>query len=996
MRFTSWMVRLVVGLSFCVTVSCLGQTPIISFNETDGSLQLAGGDGPPDIVVAGEDWAGVIRAAKDLALDFGRVSGANGTATIVNTTSSNGTLSVSATGGSMILAGTMGKSFIIDNMISSGKINASEIDGKWESFQTQVVDQPLPGVSRALVIVGSDKRGTIYGLYDVSEQIGVSPWYWWADVVAVKHSDIHALNMTKTQGPPSVKYRGIFINDEAPALTNWINANYPPSPYGPGFNSAFYSTIFELLLRMRANYFWPAQWNSMFNADDPQSQPLADEYGIVMGTSHTEPMVRATKEWNVFGKGEWNWNTNNASIIPFFREGAQRAKPYESVFTVGMRGSGDTALSPTIDLPQLENITATQRDILTDVFDTTDLSTIPQMWCLYKEVEGYYEEGLRVPEDVTLLWTDDNFGNVRRLPLSNETSRSGGAGIYFHVDYVGEPRNYKWINTISLQKNWEQLHLTYEYQAQQIWILNVGDLKPVEIPINHFLDLAYDMPSWGPESTMDWLQMWATREFGESMANDIATVLNTYSVLAGRRKYELVEPETYSLINYNEADTVLEEWKNLTDQAQSIYEKLDAGTQPSFFELVLHPTTAAYTVHDIHISAARNNLYAMQGRSSTNQIAQSVMSSFQQDHNLTDTYHKLLDGKWNHMMDQTHLGYVYWQQPMRQSVPGLQWVQSMEIDLAGALGVSIEGSNASVPGDDSFHTLSSNTLTFPPMDPYGPSTRWMDIYARSSEEFNYNISTNATWVTVKPSSGALSGIGNNSDIRAEVSVDWTNAPLGSSMVTINISSSTDYGSQFSMPQVILPVNHTELPTNFSNGFVESDGVISIEAEHTSSNTSTEDIYYTTIPSYGRTLSGVTLFPVTSDSQDPSSSPYLQYDFFTFTNMSELANVTLYLGTSLNFNPTRPLMYAIAIDGAMPKNVSFVGASDPGGLPTGWDQAVSDNVWLSTTQQEIMQSGNHTMKLWAVEPGVVFQKIVMSFGGIRDSYLGPPESYRATS
>lgn len=319
-------------------------------------------------------------------------------------------------------------------------------------------------------------------MYSVSEQIGVSPWYWFADSAPQQHSSVYATDCTVVQGPPSVKYRGFFLNDEAPALTGYIMGKYPAGEYGPGYGSGFYHSVFELLLRLRANYLWPAQWNEMFNVDDPRSQPMADEYAIVMGTSHTEPMMRATKEWSIFGDGDWQFNTNNQSIIPFFREGAERTQPYEGVLTMGMRGSGDTALAPGIETELLESVVAAQTRILDDIWGEAAVQNpdiVPQMWCLYKEVQGYYEAGMRVPDYITLLWAEDNWGNARRLPIGNETERAGGAGVYYHFDYVGDPRDYKWINTVQLQKTWEQMHLAYERQARRIWIVNVGDLKPL-------------------------------------------------------------------------------------------------------------------------------------------------------------------------------------------------------------------------------------------------------------------------------------------------------------------------------------------------------------------------------------------------------------------------------------------------------------------------------------------------------------------------------------
>lgn len=474
MRFLSLLAS---ALSTVGLASALGQERVISFKPVEGGLKLAGSsweNGPGSIYIDGKDWPGVIRAGQDLADDFGRVVGENGLKKEVV----NGTTIPSDGSPGIIVAGTIGKSRLIDTLVENEKIDVSQTEGKWEAFQTQLVSNPFEGVAQALVISGSDKRGTIYGLYDISEQIGVSPWYWWADVASDQHDEIFAMAKTKIQGSPSVKYRGFFLNDEQPALTNWVNDNYPKSEYGPGFNSDFYATVFELLLRLRANYIWPTMWDSMVGVDDELTLPLADMYGIVMGTSHTEPLMTPTKEQTLFLEGEWNWETNEEEIYDFLKERVERSKDYETIYTMGMRGLGDTA-SPTITAEMLEEIVDAQQQILSEVFNTSDVSDIPQMWCVYKEVGEYFEDGMEVPDDITILWPDDNWGNAQRLPLDDEVDRASGAGLYYHFDYVGDPRNYKWINTISLQKTWEQLRLTYERKAREIWIVNVGDLKPL-------------------------------------------------------------------------------------------------------------------------------------------------------------------------------------------------------------------------------------------------------------------------------------------------------------------------------------------------------------------------------------------------------------------------------------------------------------------------------------------------------------------------------------
>jgi hypothetical protein len=413
---TVWTL-LLVGI-FCHTAAALGQSPTIAFEHGPDRIKLADSVAGPRILVDAADWPGVVRAAQALAADFGRVTGRNGTVELLEGFPSNTT-----GGGGVIVAGTIGRSRLVDEALARTETPTDAVRGRWETYLTRVVSPS------ALIIAGSDKRGAIYGLYDVAEQIGVSPWHFWADVPAAQHRAVYALrsNASAVRGPPSVKYRGIFLNDEAPALTGWVNAKFPRGPHGSAYGADFYALVFELLLRLRANTLWPAMWDGMFGVDDPRNQPLADEFGVVMGTSHTEPFMRSTKEWSVFGEGAWQWHTNRARIEPFLREGARRARPFESVFTVGMRGTHDTPMSAGIEKELLQGIVEKQREILGE----EGLLNVTQVWCLYKEVLGYYDAGMTVPDDVTLLWADDNWGNIRRLPAEKERGRMGGGGVYY-------------------------------------------------------------------------------------------------------------------------------------------------------------------------------------------------------------------------------------------------------------------------------------------------------------------------------------------------------------------------------------------------------------------------------------------------------------------------------------------------------------------------------------------------------------------------------------
>uniref|UniRef100_UPI001558BC07 glycosyl hydrolase 115 family protein n=1 Tax=Bowmanella denitrificans TaxID=366582 RepID=UPI001558BC07 len=480
------------------------------------AFTLVGANTQARLYIDKEALPGVQRAAHNLVSDIAKVTGK--TLLLGQQTQSE----------QLVIIGSLGHSAVLDRLIAEGKLDVSAIEGRWEAYQIQTLQQPLPGVKQALVIAGSDKRGAIYGVYSLSEAIGVSPWYWWADVPVKRKSSLYVQASAAMVDAPKVKYRGIFLNDEAPALTNWVKEKFGD------YNAEFYVHVFELLLRLKANYLWPAMWNNAFADDDPGNALLADEMGIVMGTSHHEPMMRADKEWNRYGEGPWEYSSNRDNIYRFWQQGAQRHKQLESLFTLGMRGQEDEPMSEGENIGLLEQIVADQRQILSDTF-ADDIRQVPQVWALYKEVQGFYERGMRVPDDVTLLWADDNFGNIRRLPTAEERKRSGGAGVYYHFDYVGGPRSYRWINTVPIAKIWEQMHLAWQYQADRIWIVNVGDLKPMELPTDFFLRMAWNPTAFTAATQAAFSKQWASQQFGPEYAADIARILDGYTRHNGRR-----------------------------------------------------------------------------------------------------------------------------------------------------------------------------------------------------------------------------------------------------------------------------------------------------------------------------------------------------------------------------------------------------------------------------------------------------------------------------
>ncbi len=951
---------MVIAVAFSPAVLAIGQKRYVDVAPSEGSFALAQGDDLAMLWVDAQDHAGVVRAAKDFQADVARVTGRT-----PELTHEPGDLATST-----ILIGTIGRSAIIDRLIREGKIDVSPIAGKWESFLMQVVPEPIPGVAHGLVIAGSDKRGTIFGLYDLSEQIGVSPWYWWADVPVTRREALFVRPGMYVEGPPAVQYRGIFLNDEAPALSGWVHEKFG------NYNHQFYTKVFELILRMKGNFLWPAMWDNSFNTDDPLNPKLADEYGIVMSTSHHEPMMRAWKEWERLGnkRGSWDYSKNAEALRAFWTEGIERTKDYEKIVTLAMRGDGDEPMSQEANIALLEKIVADQRRIIAEKINP-DLSAVPQVWALYKEVQGYYERGMRVPDDVILLWCDDNWGNLRRLPTAQERQRAGGAGIYYHFDYVGGPRNYKWLNTVPITKVWEQMNLAWQYDADRIWVVNVGDLKPMEFPIEFFLTLAWDPSRWPKEKIAEYTRSWAQREFGPAHAAEIADIVAKYTKYNGRRKPELIDPTTFSLVNYHEADRVLAEWKAITTLAEKIYDKLPENAKDAFYQLVLHPTKASAIVTELYITAGRNRLYAEQKRAGTNDVAQRVRDLFQQDAELSRYYNReMAGGKWNHMMDQTHIGYTNWQQPPRNNMPA---VREIDVPELAQMGVAVEGSTSAWPG-------ASDAPSLPVFDAFNRQRRYIDVFNRGQAPFEFTASATAPWIVLSVTRGTI-----EKEQRLWVSVDWDKAPVGSGSGTVTIA--REGGETVT---VAVESFHPAEPARDSlEGFVEADGYVCIEAEHYSAKVDAGMVRWEKIDDYGLTGSSMTIFPQTSASVDPpDGSARLEYRVYLFR--SGPVEVISTIAPTLNFVPGRGLRFAVSFDDEAPQVVTAVpeGFNADNGNRN-WEASVRDNCRRLKSTHTIESPGYHTLKVWMVDPAVVLQKIVIDTGGLRPSYLGPPESYR---
>ena len=640
-------------LAFAVANLMMAADRFVFFGEQANSVCFSKLHG--DIVTDKNDFKGVHIAVENLKKDLNIVMGRADLPIVV---------------------GTVGKSKAIEPFFKKKVLDKKQIEGKREKFL-------ITFSNGKLVIAGSDKRGTIYGVYELSEQLGVSPWYDWADAPVRKQNQVFLKNGVFTDGEPAVRYRGIFLNDEAPCLSGWVDQFY-----GGVYNHEFYARVFELVLRLRGNYMWPAMWNSAFYADDPLNMQTADDMGVMMGTSHHEPMAKAHKEWTRDkSHGAWNYDTNKEELDQFWKEGVQRMKDTEDVVTIGMRGNGDEPMGENADVQLLERVVNNQRRLIEEATGKPADKT-PQLWALYKEVQEYYEKGMRVPDDVILLLCDDNWGNVRVLPELDGNKAEGafakrhpgGYGLYYHVDYVGAPRNSKWLNVSQVQRMWEQLQLTYTYGVDQLWILNVGDLKPMELPIDFWFRMAWNPNQFRPDNLQEYQRNFCRQFFGDQFAEEAARLLNLQCKYAHRRTAEQMEARTYNLLN-GEWNDRLNEYNQLNEDSKALRSKMSNDMHDAFDQLIGFPVAAMANIYNMYYAHAMNIELEKRGSAQANLWADKVEQFFKKDAELTDDYNKrIAGGKWNHMMDEIHIGYTSWNGPRHNICPKVRRVTADKVN----------------------------------------------------------------------------------------------------------------------------------------------------------------------------------------------------------------------------------------------------------------------------------------------------------------------------
>jgi len=936
---------------------------LISRSAVEAGFRLFAEGKAATIVLSEEDYPQVIRAAKDLSEDVKRVTG---TASPVET---DGKARPGA-----ILVGTIGKSPLIDGLVKENKLNIDAIKGKWESYLIQVT-------SDALIIAGSDKRGTIYGIYELSKRIGVSPWYWWADVPVV-HSDILiAKPGTYVQGPPKVKFRGIFINDEDPSFGGWCRANYG------GVNSKMYAHMFELILRLKGNYLWPAMWGKAFNEDDPLNPVVADEYGVVMGTSHHEPLMRNQEEWTKRSRelGEWNYRQNGENMRKFWLEGLKRNAKFDNLPTVGLRGDGDLPLDPNAQFDSnkelLHQLFHDQRELIREAYGR-DPATVPQMWVVFNEIWTFYNRGVRPPEDVIITFSDSNFGYLLQLPDEEARKLPDQMGLYYHIDMNGGPWNDRWISTREIPQIWQQLYLAYQYGIHGLWIVNVGDLKPKEAEIDFFLQYAWDPDKIPFTRAESWMTDWCGEVFPAEYAAEAASLMSRYIQLNHIRKPEIQQTRIWSAVNYDEADNFAAEWQKIADRAEALKAKMPAEYADAFYQLVYYPVVAGAGTAQIYTEMAKADQFAKQGRASAASSLKKAQELFEKDKQLSNYYNsvEMAGGKWKNMMSDKHIGYTQWSMPRDNSLPRIS--QMPKLTDEPALGVIVEGTDKAAP-----HQVQS--LTLPTFDSMTDQTYPVTLFNRS-DKGKIECHLSATTPSVKLSRENVVVEGAKDEV-VYVSIDWDRVPTGSAATSFTI---TAPGME--------PVNITvktekaapaELPSAGYRYYGSLTGPIVVPAAGFTKKTGANGVNWESIPGMGRWegFGDMAVIPALTPSVlPPMAAPTLEYNVY----IAEPGKVTVDVEILPIFpdNPTagtlniRELRIGTAFDDE-PVKVTDTLAREFKRL----NNEVFENVRKVRVTHEVKTAGFHTFKVVMVDPAAAVERLVFYPERVRQSYLGAPLS-----
>ena len=894
---------------------------------------------------------------------------------------------------SIIIYATLDHSLLLKDLEDRGKISIEGVRGKREVYGIAIIEKPWDMIEQALVVYGSDKRGTIYGIFQLSEFMGVSPLIFWGDVKPEKkQSLIFGKEIEMVSKEPSIEYRGFFINDEWPCFGTWSFEHFG------GFTADMYDHVFELLLRLKGNYLWPAMWSSSFALDGPgdKNAQLADTYGIVIGNSHHEPCLRAGEEWDLYrGEGscygnEWNYVTNKSGLLNYWRDGLIRSGIYESIVTIGMRGERDSVMLGPSSLAEnievLKDIIFNQEELIKEYVDN-EQKRVPRLLALYKEVETYFYGSKQVKglkdweglKDTILLLCEDNFGNIRSLPDDSMRNHKGGYGMYYHLDYHGAPISYEWVNSTPLSKIWEQMSDVYEYGVRKVWIVNVGDLKGNEFPLSYFLDLSYDFDTWGTSAincTKEYTKKWLRKQFGqkieEELIEQLEEVLTGYIYLNSLRRPEALRSNTYHPVHEKEADRIINQALEICEKAEYLKIKLPTRCQSAYFSMIYYPLMSSMNLLLMNLYAGKNEHYAKQGKKLANWYEEKVREAIKRDRNLSEEFGKILNGKWKGMELEEHIGFVKWNEdgcryPLRITVEPFHRPRMVisrndrekiavknygkpdKIEVEDFLSMGVESVEIEVANDGVGRYLckleaeSCDWLTWDWEEKVIEEQEILHIYCVKDK---------------------IRG-------RQEHSIYLTD---GDGIVEIHIIAQNE--------------KQEEVP---SMTFFERNGVITIHPEHFAFSESKEGAEWKLLEGYGKTGKALKVFPTTKQFLE-EEGPSITYYIF----VEEQRNYQMEIWSAPS-NPRKPdgkLRFGIGVNGEK-RIVNSISDTYCSGEPENkeWSQGVLDQVHKSIVEVQLNEGVNE-IKIYAIDSGFVLEKLIFykKENPYLDCYLGPQESF----
>lgn len=906
-----------------------------------------------------------------------------------------------------IIVATKGKSSFLKKLEEAGSAELKELEQKRECYAWIFPEIKNRTKSNLLVIAGSDKRGTIYGLFHLSEMLGVSPFVDWCGLMPPKQEKIELReDMACISKEPSVRYRGFFINDEWPAFGNWCNHNFG------GFNAKAYDHVFELLLRLKGNYLWPAMWSARFADDGPDllNAELADEYGIIMGMSHHEPCLRQGEEYkylrgknSVYGDA-WNFRTNREGITKFWEDGLKRSGKFENVITVGMRGEADTAImgkNATLEdnIQLLRDVLKTQKKLIQERVNP-DLTKVPRMIALYKEVEEFFYGnektkglmGAEELEDVILMLCDDNYGNLRTLPTEEMRKHAGGYGMYYHLDYHGWPVSYEWINSSYLPKIWEQMSMAYDFGVRELWMVNVGDIATQEFPLSFFLDMAYDFDRWGSRAlncTQEYTRKWVRQQFGsveEETQDTIADILEQYTKIIHRRRPEALNPETYHPVQEKESSRIFEEEEQLLKKLQDVYETIEK-TNPqnlsAFIALVYYPAFGTMNLVKMQILAGWNHYYANLGAVCANDYGDEVERCMEQDRKAVEMYHQMDQGRWYGMGMSQHIGFTHWNEDECRNPVVMRVIPLKKRSIL----VAADGTAQHAEGSPWL----DNTMKLKDFLNPDCTRASVTLYSRSDLKAEYKVLKKPGWLSVEPMEGWLDGV-SQKKVRLNLTLIKQRLPETNQDT---IQDSLEIATPEGKCEITVPVYTGNLQDK-KNVFVDTMGYLSIEAAHyvnsVPGNYKDRQVKFENLQGYGKTNSAMKAFPSDACTVPGQDAPYLEYQFVL--EESGTYEAEFYMQPSNPVTRENQLLYAVRINEEMTETVNAVEKDyQVGDQAEKWAEGVLSQIRRQTVSIKC-RAGFNTLRVYHVTPGFVLEKIVIYPMGEKpeESYLGPAETY----